>query len=140
MSVRTLVTKTGCITCMFLSGPIKSLKIYFDASVSCRPQNKALTEALIRAGIPYYVTRGKELLETAAVMDALAYLRLILDTRDDSAFQRVINKPPRAFGTPLFSAGIQKSSKDCLVVPIPECVFTSSLFDISCPASKLLPI
>ena len=61
-------------------------------------QHTCLTDALIRAGIPYYVTRGKDLLETAGVMDAIAYLRLILDTRDDGAFERVVNKPPRGFG------------------------------------------
>lgn len=60
-------------------------------------------EALIRAGIPYFVTRGTALLEKKEVKDALAYMRLILDTRDDPAFERVINKPCRGFGKLSFS-------------------------------------
>ena len=57
-----------------------------------------LEEGLINAGIPYRVYGGLRFFERAEIKDALAYLRLISNRDDDSAFERVVNRPTRGIG------------------------------------------
>ena len=61
-------------------------------------QSRVLEEGLINAGIPYRVYGGLRFFERAEIKDALAYLRLISNRDDDSAFERVVNKPTRGIG------------------------------------------
>ena len=61
-------------------------------------QSRVLEEALINARIPYRVYGGLRFFERAEIKDALAYLRLISNRDDDSAFERVVNKPTRGIG------------------------------------------
>ena len=55
-------------------------------------------EQLIRHHIPYVVVGGMKFHEREEVKDAIAYLRLALDPRDELAFMRICNKPTRAIG------------------------------------------
>ena len=61
-------------------------------------QSRVLEEGLINAGIPYRVYGGLRFFERAEIKDALAYLRLTSNRDDDSAFERVVNKPTRGIG------------------------------------------
>lgn len=61
-------------------------------------QSRVLEEALIRANIPYRIYGGMRFFERQEIKDALAYLRLINNRHDDSAFERVINTPTRGIG------------------------------------------
>ena len=61
-------------------------------------QSRALEEALLAAGVPYRVYGGLRFYERAEIKDALAYLRLIANPDDDTAFERVVNLPPRGIG------------------------------------------
>ncbi len=61
-------------------------------------QSRALENALMQAGVPYRVYGGLRFYERAEIKAALAYLRLIANRSDDSAFERVINLPPRGIG------------------------------------------
>lgn len=61
-------------------------------------QSRLLEEALIRAEIPYRVYGGLRYFERAEIKDALAYLRLIGNRKDDAAFERVANTPTRGIG------------------------------------------
>ena len=61
-------------------------------------QSRVLEEALINAGLPYRVYGGLRFFERQEIKDALAYLRLISNRDDDSAFERVVNKPTRGIG------------------------------------------
>lgn len=61
-------------------------------------QSRLLEEALIRAGIPYTIYGGLRFFERAEIKDALAYLRLAVNPRDNAAFERIINVPPRGIG------------------------------------------
>lgn len=61
-------------------------------------QSRVLEEALLRAGIAYRIYGGVRFFERAEVKDTLAYLRLIANRHDDTAFERVVNFPTRGIG------------------------------------------
>lgn len=61
-------------------------------------QSRIVEAALVEAGIPYRVHGGLRFFERAEIKDALAYLRLVTHQNDDSAFERIVNTPPRGIG------------------------------------------
>lgn len=61
-------------------------------------QSRVLEEALLRAGIAYRIYGGMRFFERAEVKDALAYMRLLANRHDDTAFERVVNFPTRGIG------------------------------------------
>ncbi|MBI5108885.1 MAG: UvrD-helicase domain-containing protein [Rhodocyclales bacterium] len=61
-------------------------------------QSRALEHALFNAGLPYRVYGGLRFFERAEIKHALAYLRLIANANDDTAFSRVVNFPTRGIG------------------------------------------
>ncbi|WP_419419120.1 DNA helicase II [Legionella sp. D16C41] len=61
-------------------------------------QSRVIEEALLRAGIAYRIHGGVRFFERAEIKDTLAYLRLIINTQDDAAFERVVNFPARGIG------------------------------------------
>ncbi|MGE5336306.1 MAG: UvrD-helicase domain-containing protein [Gemmatimonadota bacterium] len=61
-------------------------------------QSRVIEHALFSAGIPYRVYGGLRFFERAEIKHALAYLRLIENPADDTAFLRVVNFPPRGIG------------------------------------------
>src|SRR6516165_2083597 len=61
-------------------------------------QSRVFEEAFLSARVPYRVYGGLRFFERAEIKDALAYLRLIANRRDDASFERVVNQPPRGVG------------------------------------------
>jgi len=61
-------------------------------------QSRVFEEVLISSGIAYRVYGGLRFFDRAEIKDALAYLRLMENRSDDSAFERVINTPTRGIG------------------------------------------
>jgi DNA helicase-2/ATP-dependent DNA helicase PcrA len=61
-------------------------------------QSRVLEEALIRSRIPYRIHGGLRFFERAEIKNAIAYLRLIGNPHDDTAFERVVNLPVRGIG------------------------------------------
>ncbi|MBK1717404.1 DNA helicase II [Thiocystis violacea] len=61
-------------------------------------QSRLFEESLFQAKIPYRVYGGLRFFERAEVRDALAYLRLLANSDDDAAFERVVNTPTRGIG------------------------------------------
>ena len=61
-------------------------------------QSRVLEEALMHAAIPYRIYGGLRFFERAEIKDALAYLRLLNNRRDDPSFERVVNTPTRGIG------------------------------------------
>mgnify|MGYP000279388949 FL=1 len=61
-------------------------------------QSRVLEHALFQAGIAYRVYGGLRFFERLEVKHALAYLRLIANQDDDTAFLRVVNFPTRGIG------------------------------------------
>jgi ATP-dependent DNA helicase UvrD/PcrA len=61
-------------------------------------QSRVFEEAFLSARVPYRVYGGLRFFERAEIKDALAYLRLIANRRDDASFERVVNLPTRGVG------------------------------------------
>ena len=61
-------------------------------------QSRVLESALFNAGMPYRVYGGLRFFERAEVKHALAYLRLLENSNDDTSFLRVVNFPVRGIG------------------------------------------
>ena len=61
-------------------------------------QSRVLEHELFSHGVPYRVYGGLRFFERQEVKHALAYLRLIANPDDDTAFLRVVNFPTRGIG------------------------------------------
>ncbi len=59
---------------------------------------RGLEAALRMAKVPYQVVGGVSFYERQEVKDVLAYLSLMANPKDDLAFARVVNVPPRGLG------------------------------------------
>lgn len=61
-------------------------------------QSRVLEEALVRLGVPYTIYGGLRFFERAEIKDALAYIKMAINPKDNEAFERVVNIPPRGIG------------------------------------------
>jgi DNA helicase-2/ATP-dependent DNA helicase PcrA len=61
-------------------------------------QSRVLEHQLFTVGIPYRVYGGLRFFDRQEIKHALAYLRLIANADDDTAFARVVNFPTRGIG------------------------------------------
>ena len=73
---------------------------YRDVAVFYRTnaQSRVLEDALRRGGIPYIIVGAVRFYERKEVKDTLAYLRLVVNARDDVAFRRAVGAPARGIG------------------------------------------
>ena len=62
-------------------------------------QSRVLEHQLFTANVPYRVYGGLRFFDRQEVKHALAYLRLIANPDDDTAFSRVVNFPARGIGS-----------------------------------------
>jgi DNA helicase-2/ATP-dependent DNA helicase PcrA len=61
-------------------------------------QSRVLEEHLRAARVPAKVVGAVSFFERKEVKDAIAYLRLLVNPAADSAFERIVNVPPRGIG------------------------------------------
>lgn len=61
-------------------------------------QSRILEEQMLDCQIPYRIYGGQKFFERAEIKDALAYLRLMSNRKDDAAFERIVNMPTRGIG------------------------------------------
>jgi DNA helicase-2/ATP-dependent DNA helicase PcrA len=61
-------------------------------------QTRELEDRFIAIGLPYRIVGGFRFYERAEIRDALAYLRVIAQSADDLAFERIVNVPKRGLG------------------------------------------
>ena len=61
-------------------------------------QSLSIEDALRRANIPYTLVGGVAYYQRTEVKDLLAYLKLIINPRDDESFLRSVNRPARGIG------------------------------------------
>ncbi len=89
-------------------------------------QSRAMEDALRKKGIPYMIYGGLSFYQRKEIKDILAYLRLVINPKDDEAFRRVINFPAR---------GIGATTMDRLTLAADK--YKVSLFDIAENIGKL---
>ena len=61
-------------------------------------QSRALEDALRKRDIPYRIYGGLSFYQRKEIKDVLAYLRLIVNPKDEESLKRVINYPARGIG------------------------------------------
>ncbi|MBX7103541.1 MAG: UvrD-helicase domain-containing protein [Gemmataceae bacterium] len=75
-------------------------RAYRDVAIFLRINalSRALEAAFLKAGIPYQIVRGLAFYERKENKDLLAYLRLLVNPKDDFSFLRAVNEPARGIG------------------------------------------
>ena len=61
-------------------------------------QSRAMEDALRKKGIPYRIYGGLSFYQRKEIKDIIAYLRLVLNPKDEEALKRIINYPARSIG------------------------------------------
>ncbi len=60
--------------------------------------SRAVEQAFVHRGVPYSIVGAVEFYQRREIKDALAYLQILANPRDDESLLRVINVPPRSLG------------------------------------------
>ena len=73
---------------------------YRDVAVFCRVTalTRGLEQAFRSAKVPYQIVGGVSFYERQEIKDVLSYLNLMANPKNDVAFGRVVNVPPRGVG------------------------------------------
>ncbi|MDR0954324.1 MAG: UvrD-helicase domain-containing protein [Rikenellaceae bacterium] len=73
---------------------------YADIAILYRTnaQSRGLEEALRKQNIPYRIYGGHSFYQRKEIKDVLAYIRLVVNHKDDEALRRIINYPARGIG------------------------------------------
>ena len=61
-------------------------------------QSAVLEDNLRRRGIPYRIYKGSSFYDHKEIKDMMAYIRVVINPRDDEAFRRIVNYPARGIG------------------------------------------
>ncbi len=88
-------------------------------------QSRAIEDALRKRDIPYRIYGGLSFYQRKEIKDVLAYLRLLINPKDEEALMRVINYPTR---------GIGQTTLDKLVVAAKETGM--SVFELLSPENR----
>lgn len=84
-----------------LSLPLSSFVILYRTNA----QSRVFEESCLREGVPYRIVGGFKFYERREIKDVLAYLRLVVNSRDRISLERVINVPPRGIGEKTLEMG-----------------------------------
>jgi len=77
-------------------------------------QSRHFEKALREKNIPYQISGGSSFFDKAEVKDMLAYLKLLVNPDDDTAFIRVVNTPRREIGpNTMMKLGDYARSRHC---------------------------
>lgn len=89
-----LVSQSIFETKMNFQLPNKDFAILYRTNA----QSRAIEEALRKLNIPYRIYGGLSFYKRKEIKDLLAYFRLVINSNDEEALQRVINYPVRGIG------------------------------------------
>jgi DNA helicase-2/ATP-dependent DNA helicase PcrA len=74
-------------------------------------QSRSMEEALRKVNIPYRIYGGLSFYQRKEIKDVLAYIRFVVNTKDEEAFKRIINLPKRGLGNTSIARLIVEGSK-----------------------------
>jgi len=104
-------------------------------------QSKPLEEALRAQRLNYRVVGGQAFFDRKEVKDAIAYLKLVLNPRDEISLRRVINYPARGIGaTTVERLGAHARQHGTTFWDACAQARTSSLFDVAPPSVGGAPV
>ena len=81
-------------------------------------QTREFEERFLKIGMPYRILGGTKFYERAEIKDAIAYLRLTYQGKDDLAFERIINNPKRSIGDSTLKTIHEYSKKNFLCLEL----------------------
>lgn len=84
---------------------------HFAVLYRTNAQSRALEDSFRRSGIPYNIVGGTRFYDRKEVKDILAYLNLVVNTKDTISLRRVINFPPRGIGMKTVDKCVQLSKQ-----------------------------
>jgi len=73
---------------------LKDIAIFYRIN----SMSRTFEEALIRNKIPYQIVRGVEFYNRKEIRDLLSYMKILVNTGDNIALERIINMPSRGIG------------------------------------------
>jgi superfamily I DNA/RNA helicase len=105
-NVRFVESDSGAQEAQFIADAITDIHLgkdtlpYKDMAVLYRSNylSREIEDALRTSHIPYRLVGGKSFYERKEVRDAVAYLRLLVNPREDQSLLRIIGAPPRGIG------------------------------------------
>jgi len=74
--------------------PLRDMAVFYRVN----SMSRVLEEAFIQNKIPYQIVRGVEFYNRKEIRDVLAYLKILVNPSDETAFLRIINTPTRGIG------------------------------------------
>ncbi len=101
--VRVVTLENGETEAEFIGNMIQQLKEqqpelnYRDFAILYRSNHlsRQLEQTLRRQGVPYRLVGGQEFFKRREIKDAVAYLKLLVNPRDDQSLLRILGTPPR---------------------------------------------
>lgn len=75
-------------------------------------QSAVVEQSLRRHSIPYRIYKGSSFYDHKEIKDVMAYIRLVINPKDDEAFKRVVNYPARGIGDTTVSR-IEELARSC---------------------------
>ncbi len=75
-------------------------------------QSRIFEEYLRRANIPYRIYGGMSFYQRKEIKDILAYMRLVVNPKDDEAFKRIVNYPKRGIGNKVMEQLLASAEKN----------------------------
>ncbi|HRI01142.1 MAG TPA: 3'-5' exonuclease [Saprospiraceae bacterium] len=88
--------------------PNKEIAILYRTNA----QSRIFEEQLRRLNVPYKVFGGMSFYQRKEIKDLIAYIRLVVNTKDNEAFKRVINFPKRGLGDSTLDKFLQYSNEN----------------------------
>lgn len=92
---------------------------HFAVLYRTNAQSRSIEDAMRRSGIPYVIIGGVAFYQRKEIKDVLAYLRLIVNPKDEESLTRVLNYPARGIGDTTVEKLLEHSTRT-----------NASLFDV----------
>ncbi len=95
---------------------------YADFAILYRSNHlsRLLEQSLRKADIPYRLVGGQEFFKRKEIKDAVAYLKLLVNPKEDQSLLRILNIPPRGLGDKAVDR--LKSLKNTVFLPMTEII------------------